>query len=213
VAIRVFLSSKMKEFDQERAALAYQIAGLRGFEVNAAEDWGAVSSSCEEMYIRAVRECHIYVGLFGRIYSASTEQEYQEACANPYRQKLIYLKSGARVNDREVLALIQIFQARHKPYRFKDLRDLQPRLFRDLDFALSEMLNQHLQLGEPAPVAQSGSDGSVSETAWRNKQKYLNELYGRDGDFTTAYLDAVRASLPRPRSGLLQSIASRWKGV
>ncbi len=69
MAIRVFLSSKMKEFDQERAAIAFQIAGLKGFEIHAAEDWGALSAPVDDVYESGVANCHIYIGLFGRVYS------------------------------------------------------------------------------------------------------------------------------------------------
>ena len=212
MAVRVFLSSKMKEFDQERAALAFQIASIPGFAVNAAEEWGALSASVEKAYTGGVRECHIYLGLFGRIYSAATKDEYDEACRNPYRQKLIYLKAGVKAVDAELAALIRTFESRHRPYRFKDLRDLQPRLIKDLDFALAEILNQHLQLGEPRPVAQAGTGTSVAEDAWRSRQTFLAELYNDDTDLTAGYLRQVREKLPRPTDSWFRRTGDRARG-
>lgn len=206
MAIRVFLSSRMKEFDQERAAIAFQIASLKGFEINAAEDWGALSAPVEHVYGAGVASCHIYIGLFGRTYSPHTHREYEEACSNPYRQKLIYLKAGARVSDESLTRLIATFESRHRPYRFQDLRDLQPRLLKDLELAVQEMLNQCLQLAEKAPVAQ-GAGPSVSEQAWHNRRKYLCELYRNDTDLTVDRLHSIRAALSHPPTGLFKRFA------
>src|SRR5436309_3138512 len=113
--VRVFLSSKMKEFENERAAIANQMASLRGFQVNTAEQWGARSHSPEKLYRGGVQECHIYVGLFGHVHSAATQEEYEEASGNPYRQKLIYLKRSRNIDPR-LAELIKLFRDRHKPY-------------------------------------------------------------------------------------------------
>ncbi len=206
MAIRVFLSSKMKEFDQERAAIAFQIAGLKGFEIHAAEDWGALSAPVDNVYESGVANCHIYIGLFGRVYSVHTQREYEAACRNPYRQKLIYLKAGAKITDDNLARLIETFDARHKPYRFRDLRDLQPRLLKDLELAVQEMLNQYLQLADKAPVAQ-GVGTSVSEQAWSNQQRHLHELYANDTDLTAEHLQKVGAALAAPSDGLFK----RWR--
>lgn len=199
--IRVFLSSKMKEFESERAAIAHQVSTLRGFQINPAEEWGALSANVEKVYRGGVRECHIYVGLFGRIYSAATQHEYEEACLNPYRQKLIYLRQARNV-DPQLMDLIDTLKHRHRPYVFKNLWDLQPQLLLDLEYALEEIANQNLERGDSRPVVQTGSGPSVSEEAWRNTQEYLSDLYGHDGDLTVEYLAAIRESIQTsPRSG------------
>src|SRR6185369_1660065 len=156
VPIRVFLSSKMKEFEIERKIIGFQIGALPGFEVNAAEDWPAASGPVRGMYLGGVRRCHIYIGLFGRLYSEATKDEYDEACTNPLRQKLIYLKSGRHSIDDKLTSLIETIHASHRPSAFKDAADLQRQVFRDLHFAVAEMLDQALQRGQPSPIPQSG---------------------------------------------------------
>src|SRR5579872_4584238 len=124
----------MKEFEQERGALAFQLTSIPGIQVNAAEQWGAISAPVEKIYTGGVQRCHIYIGLFGKVYSAATQEEYEEACRNPYRQKLIYLRQSKNI-DFKLQELIKVFQQRHKPYTFRNLWDLQPRVAADLDFS------------------------------------------------------------------------------
>lgn len=202
MAIRVFISSKMAELQDERAALAFQIAHLPGFEVIVAEKWGALSASVQHLYLGGVQRSHIYLGLFGRVYSQATHAEYEEACRNPYRQKLIYLKRGARSIDEPLRALIATFEERHKPYQFRDLWDLQQQVLTDLDTAVVEMLNQHLQLGQSAPIAQSDGVVSVLQQAWQRKQLHLRDLYEEDTELSTAFFEELRAGISRSRNQL-----------
>lgn len=208
--IRVFLSSKMGEFKHERAAIAQQIAAVHGFQVNAAEQWGSRNNRPEKLYRDGVRECHIYLGLFGHAYSLSTHEEYQAACENPYRQKLIYLKESRSI-DSKLAELIEAFELRHRPYTFRDLWDLLPRVQRDLDWAVEEILNQHLELYTAQPVAQGEEDASAAVEAWENKQLYLTALFRRDTDLTTENLRAMRRSLQEnshnPRGGLVRALS------
>jgi Domain of unknown function (DUF4062) len=210
--IRVFLSSKMKEFETERAAIANQIAGLRGFQVNAAEEWGAHSASVENIYRGGVRDCHIYVGLFGRVYSAATQAEYDEACLNPYRQKLIYIRPTKKP-DPELAALIEVFKQRHRPYQFRNLWELQPQLVRDLDGALDEIVNQTLERGEARPVAHGADPVSVSEEAWKNKQAFLTGLYSEDDDLTPEHVARIRQDLQKSTRNPLARIINLWRGT
>lgn len=193
--VRVFLSSKMKEFDNERAAIVNQIAAMHGFQVNAAEEWGACSNSPQKYYIGGVRECHIYMGLFGRAYSPATREEYDAACENPYRQKLIYIKQSRNI-DPKLAELIQLFRCRHRPYTFRNLWDLLPRVQSSLDFSLEEILNQHLELHAAPPVAQ-GDEASIAMEAWKNSRRYLTTLYRTDDDLTPASIGTIRRSVEK----------------
>lgn len=184
----------MKEFENERAAIANQIASVHGFQVNTAEQWGALSDNAQKLYRGGVQQSHIYVGLFGHVYSPSTREEYDEACQNPYRQKLIYLKR-LRSIDPEVAELIRLFQSRHKPYTFNNLWDLLPRVLVDLDSAVEQILNQSLERDSAPPIAHSETENSVSLQAWKNKQEYFSKLYRNDNDLTFEYLSAIRDAL------------------
>src|SRR6476646_8968016 len=198
----------MKEFKDERAAIVNQIRSVHGFQINAAEEWGALSADVEKVYRGGVRECHIYMGVFGHLYSAATQEEYEEACKNPYRQKLIYLKRSRNI-DPELAELIKVFQRRHKPYIFNDLWSLLPHVLHDLDSAVEEIANQNLERGVVAPTAQGEGERSVSWEAWKNKQVYLAALYEKDHDLTPESFHSLRNSLGqmgRKTTGRFQQI-------
>lgn len=83
---RVFISSVMNGFDSERAA-AKQAAALLGFMPYMAEEFGALPQTPREACLEGVRNCDIYVGIFGERYGyvandsgmSATEEEYKEA--------------------------------------------------------------------------------------------------------------------------------------
>jgi hypothetical protein len=183
----------MKEFEKERAAIVHQIALVRGFQINAAEEWGARSPNPEKLYRFGVQECHIYVGLFGNVYSAATQGEYEEASGNPYRQKLIYLKRSRNIDPR-LAELIKLFRDRHRPYIFTNLWDLLPRVVDDLDWAVQQILDHTLERYTEPPVAHSG-ETNIALEAWKNKQHYLAALYGHDAALTVDSLEAIRGAL------------------
>jgi hypothetical protein len=185
----------MEEFSQERAAIAYQISLIKEFDINAAESWGAGSATVEEIYLQEVRKSHIYIGLFGKEYSAATHREYEEAYKNPYRQKLTYIKKVAK-HAPQLIELIKTLQLRHKPYLFEGLGDLLPQLRLDLISALERIADQILQMGETPPVSQSAARESVSLRAWQKRQNYLKALYEQDC-LNVANVDALRILLDR----------------
>jgi Domain of unknown function (DUF4062) len=83
---RIFISSVMRDFAAERAAAKEAVLGLRQTPVMA-EDFGAQPRSSQMACLDGVRNCDVYVGIFGSRYGyvapssglAATEEEFQEA--------------------------------------------------------------------------------------------------------------------------------------
>jgi hypothetical protein len=198
ITIRVFISSKQSEFETERMVLAHEIRSIPMLEPVLAEEWNPTGTSVHEVYLRDVRTCPIYVGLFGGAYSEPTRLEYEAACENPYREKLIYLKQTDRVDER-LQPLIVAFQDRHVPAKFRTLGDLVPVFSRHLSAALSRMINTLQLLGEPKPVAHGSS--TVLERQWVNRQKHIRQL-GLAEDLMTESRDELITAIGRARNAL-----------
>jgi hypothetical protein len=178
--IRVFISSKQDEFETERTVLAHEIKSIPILEPVFAEAWLPQGSSIQEVYLRDVRSCPIYVGLFGCVYSEPTRLEYVAASENPYRERLIYLKECAHV-DPLLQDLIETFERQVVFRRFRTVGDLLPAFSNHVLAALSRMITNYQLLGEPKPVAHGS--GSVLERRWASRRRKLLEL-GLPGNLT-----------------------------
>jgi hypothetical protein len=102
---RVFISSVQRELAAERRALKSYIEGdpllRRFFQVFLFEDLPASDQRADEVYLREVENCAIYIGLFGREYGSEdgsgvspTEREFAHATENG-KDRLVFL-IGAR---------------------------------------------------------------------------------------------------------------------
>ena len=179
--VRVFISSKQSEFEAERAVLAHEIEAIPLLEAVWAEQWSPTGATPAEVYLKDVRSCPIYVGLFGRTYSEHTRREYMAACENPYREKLLYVKESSDPEP-EMQTLIEEFMEKHALARFRNIGDLVQVFSKHLLNALGRMIDLLQLLGDPKPVAQ-GVGPSVLERRHASRQRYLREL-GLPGDLT-----------------------------
>lgn len=100
--VRIFISSVQKEFAVERATLRDYLRGdalmMRFFEPFLFEDVPAASRSADEVYLREVEQCDVYIGLFGDEYGfegkggvSPTEREFNHA-GELGKPRLIYVK-------------------------------------------------------------------------------------------------------------------------
>lgn len=181
--VRVFISSKQSEFTAERAVLAHEIGSIPLLDAAWAEEWSPGAAKPTEVYLKDVRSCPIYVGLFGRVYSEHTKLEYLAACENPYREKLLYIKQSENV-ETQLQELIAEFYDRHVPAKFNDIGDLIQVFSRHLIAALGRMIDMLQALGESKPVAHSGGPSAL-EKGFVKKVQYLHEL-GLPGDLSAA---------------------------
>ncbi len=90
---KVFVSSKQGELDPERAALhhALQSPEWDNFTI---EFSGAFPDSVRDVFLQHVAECDVYLGIFFRVYSQPTVDEYHKA-KELGKPILIYLKRSA----------------------------------------------------------------------------------------------------------------------
>ncbi len=99
---RIFVSSVQKEFSAERRALKTLVETdpllSRFFDVFIFEDIPATDLRADAVYLDQVRECRVYLGLFGNQYGwedkngvSPTEREFQEA-TRLGKQRLVFIK-------------------------------------------------------------------------------------------------------------------------
>jgi hypothetical protein len=146
--LQVFVSSKMSEFQQERAILKHEIEELPLLEPVLAEDWPPQRATPKEVYLGDVNQCYIYVGLFGCIYSEPTRVEYESAGQNPYRELLIYVRSCKGEQDVALKGLIAEMSDTRVIRKYSEPTDLLPLIRADLHAALWRMVDLCLKLGQ-----------------------------------------------------------------
>ena len=174
LSIPVFISSKQSELAVERDLMADQIRRMPPLEPIIAEEWSPQAKRVQEVMLDKVRMSPIYIGLFAAVYSKPTELEYREACKNPYREILIYVKAAAD-RDAQLAALIETMQDAHVMTKYVDVRDLLHRFENHLRDTMSRMILLLQKLGEEKPVSRSGKISRLSDR-WAEEQKLLNEF-------------------------------------
>ena len=102
--IRIFFSSVQKKFEQERKVLRDYLLDdpllRRFFEPFLFEDVPAKDQRADQLYIDEVRNCDIYLGLFGNEYGkqnsegiSPTHREFVEA-SKQQKHRLIFIKGA-----------------------------------------------------------------------------------------------------------------------
>lgn len=202
--VRIFVSSKQREFVEERQGIAEIVRSLPLLAVDIAEDWAPGRESIEATYLARVRAAPIYVGLFGCTYSAPTAREYDAANENPYREVLTYVKRCDSV-DPELALLIRRFDELrdgHTTKHFDTWSDLKPHFEKHLWAAVHRMISHYLQLAEPAPTPRG--DSSVMTARWQRQQRYLLDLglpVAADTQHARAWAEALRTAVAVKRQG------------
>lgn len=178
--IKVFISSKQGELDTERAIAAEQARRV-GLEPVLAEEWPPTRDDIRSEYLKRVRDAPIYIGIFYRVYSKPSAEEYSTAIEHPYREILIYQKdSRAEERDKQLTNLLEEIAGRHVYFSYEKPEDLLRVVSQHLKAALARMLDRLLSIGE----ARGGlSWGRWSETAGTQSslEQFLRSLGFIDG--------------------------------
>ncbi|MDO9516559.1 MAG: ATP-binding protein [Methanosarcinaceae archaeon] len=114
--IRIFISSVQKEFAQERAALRDYLRGdplfRQFYDVFLFEDVPAQDRRADELYLDEVKQCDIYIGLFGCDYGSEdveglspTQREFDLA-GELSKPRLIFVKKSTAGCHPKMVALI-----------------------------------------------------------------------------------------------------------
>jgi len=126
---KIFVSSVLKELLNERLAVQETIIESeilsRYFEVEMWEAFPPMAVSSREAYLGKIKECHIYLGLFGNEYGppeedglSPTEREYRTAKAEG-KYILVFLKGKTDdERDEKLKTLLKEFKG-HRGYKYK----------------------------------------------------------------------------------------------
>ncbi|MCX7840301.1 MAG: HEAT repeat domain-containing protein, partial [Anaerolineae bacterium] len=136
--LRVFISSKMGELDDERAIVKRALLA-RDCEPILFDDMGARPTSAQTTYLAGVRAADVYVGIFWNAYSAATEEEYRLA-RELGKPCFVYIKESAR-RDAELerlLAEISDPQRGVKYFPFRTVIELETQVQKDIQAWLTE---------------------------------------------------------------------------
>jgi hypothetical protein len=171
--IRVFISSKISEFEIERAILADKIRSIPYLEPVMSEEWHPQRSSIRDTFVDQVNDCQVYIGLFGCIYSEPTEVEYRTAILNEYREIVIYIRQ-CNIEQREPLLqqLVAELKQNHVTSEYRTAADLVTRINDHLKSMIVQMIRRLLRLGELAV----GADTRGLSTRGRRELALLQSL-------------------------------------
>jgi hypothetical protein len=170
--LNVLISSKQKEFAAERQDIRELMKPLPLLIADAGEDWVPSASPIRQTFLQQARECAIYVGFFGCIYSPSTIEEYTTAAENPYREILIFVKECPQ-RDPELARFIDQLvdpESGRTVVVYREWGSVRPRFEKSLWSAVGRMIEHLLRLGAP-PVALG--DGGALERRWKAIQQNL----------------------------------------
>jgi hypothetical protein len=161
--IPVFISSKMGELREDRLTLASVIDRTETLEPVFAENWAPRRATPEEAYVADALRCPIYVGLFWRIYSEATEQEYRVACSNTESEILLYIREAPESEREERLRLLLAeVHSGHVCSRYKDPSDLRNEFPGHLRAAVIRMVMRLHRLGSEKRSRKAGTGGRIT---------------------------------------------------
>ncbi len=174
--VRVFISSKQKEFQRERLGMEQVIRKLPLLAADLAEDWSPERETVKDTFLNRVRRAPIYVGLFGCIYSSPTCLEYETALENSRREILIYVRE---CQDREprladFIDRLESPEHGHTIKPFQDWGELKPYFERHLWNAVERMIDHYLRLAEPEPATRGQK--SIMARRWHETRSSLLSL-------------------------------------
>jgi hypothetical protein len=199
-ALNVLISSKQKEFAEERAAIRALMAPLPLLVADAAEEWGPGADSIRERFLQQARSCALYVGLFGCVYSPPTIEEYRTAAENPYREILVYIKkcSGRDPELGAFLKQVTDPESGRTTAEYTTWDQVEPIFARHLWAAIQRMITRCLELGQKQ-VSLSGGDG-VLERRRRSYERALAQIgYPSDAEEAALLADKLRRFVPGGR--------------
>lgn len=140
---KLFISSVQVEFSEERQALydyilADPLLG-RFFDPFLFERLPAIDQQANEIYLREVEHCHIYLGLFGKKYGfedaegvSPTEREFDKA-SELYKTRLIYLTNhSTKEREAKQNVLINKAQTYLVRKRFSSIHELKAAVYASL---------------------------------------------------------------------------------
>ncbi|TRZ88415.1 MAG: DUF4062 domain-containing protein [Methanosarcinales archaeon] len=147
--IRIFISSVQKEFAQERAALRDYLRGdplfRRFFDVFLFEDVPAQDRRADELYLDELKQCDIYIGLFGCDYGSedakgvsATQCEFDLA-GELSRPRFIFVKKSTAECNPKMAALIDKAGSQLIRRRFTSLPELIAAVYASLVHHLEDV--------------------------------------------------------------------------
>jgi Domain of unknown function (DUF4062) len=173
--IRVFISSKQAEFSAERQIMKKIIEGSDVMAPVVAEDFAPERGDVRSRYLADVERCPIYVGLFGCVYSAPTEDEYRHALLNPAREILLYVRPCPDRRDEALARLVAEFEARSVPKKLDTVQTLRKNFAEHLHRALSRMIRVLMDQQAP-PRPQSVARRSSIREEWEERRQRLGAI-------------------------------------
>jgi len=200
--IRVFISSKQGELDQERAIIADKARQI-GLEPVMAEDWNPERRDAAQVFESRIRQCPLYVGLFYRTMSLPTKREYEVAAGHPFREILICKRSlPTSQMDPRLVEFLSELAGSHTLVQYSDPSDLL------------SVVNQHLaaavaRIVETLMTLQRTSGSGQSFGSLPRRQSILREYLLSLG-FENGVLEAKRVeSVVGKLNGIIDVLTER----
>lgn len=180
---KIFVSGVQRELKEERFAVkeivTENILLQEYFKVFLFEDSPAKSKSAKTAYISEVRNCDIYVGIFGNEYGAvsknnlsATEQEFREA-QGADKEVLIYIKGKEDMKrDKELKKLISEIKNEEAGYKYKRFNTI-PELKNSIYESLIEFLREKGIVGRHAFDSAICEDSGLDDIDEEKVRRFL----------------------------------------
>src|SRR5260221_4248509 len=143
-ARRVFISSVIRDFGAERKAARAAVESLRQIPIMA-EDFGAKPSSAQAACLEGVRDCDMYIGIFGARYGyvgksgiSATAEEFNEA-RQKGRDILCFVLEGKKEAEQEAfLQTVKGYETGYHVAFFGNLVELKDKIVQRLHDLIAE---------------------------------------------------------------------------
>ena len=133
--LRIFVSGKEDELSEERKTVLKVIAEM-GFEGESSENRPASKKTPKDLYIPEVQKSDIYIGVFGKVFSSPSIDEFDTA-VKTLMAPLIFVK---KLEDREEKIQKFLNKISDKLYYkiFDDLEDLESKVKKSIVSEITE---------------------------------------------------------------------------
>lgn len=168
--IRVFISSKEREFAAQRASLRDKLNETAMFEVTLVEDSPPTRDVARTYYLNEVRCSHVYVALFGCLFSDPTREEYETAMTNPAREILLYEKACPEARDEQLSEFLVLLKRTHMLRPIQD--EFERVVGRHLHDTIIRIIRKAVDSAEPPQTLGAGP----KERAWRRTREGMIAL-------------------------------------
>lgn len=190
------MSSAQNEFRISRIQLEKKISDIPFLTCTLLENMGASSHNTLQASLKGVRDCDIYVGLFGMEFSDTTIKEYREAVR---QNKAIFTyinKNKDKSRDPRLVKFIENeLKPNYKYYHYKNNQDLFVTVHDNLSDFLFELILKGLEVKNEISIENQSINEKVQNMQSKLDQNTVTENLINDSEVSFQDKDYIHSYL------------------